>query len=149
MLRRCASLDVSSCVRILCVLVACNCMVLMWAILVYNLLQRVYPLSWVYRIHLRLATESFGNLPWSIERWNIMFCWTLLCVLGILLTFSLVKTDENCLIRICAFPLLLFIKCPRSFSGATPMFSCFLDLTYFQKGFVLFFSIPSSIAEFI
>jgi hypothetical protein len=60
-----------------------------------------------------------------------MFCWILLCVLGILLTFSLVKTDENCLIRICAFSLLLFIRCPRSFSGATPMLSCFLDLTYF------------------
>jgi hypothetical protein len=78
-----------------------------------------------------------------------MFYWTLLCVLGILLTFTLVKTDENCLIRICAFSSLLFIRCPRSFSGAIPMLSCFLDLTYFQKGFVLFFSIPSSIAEFI
>ena len=44
-----------------------------------------------------------------------MFCWTFLCVLGILLTFSLVKTDENCLIRICAFSFLLFIRCPRSF----------------------------------
>ena len=60
-----------------------------------------------------------------------MFYWILLCVLGILLTFSLVKTDKNCLIRICAFSLLLFIRCPRSFSGATPMLSCFLDLTYF------------------
>ena len=78
-----------------------------------------------------------------------MFCWTLLCVLGILLTFSLVKTDENCLIRICAFSLLLFIRCPHSFSGATLMLSCFLDLTYFQKGLVLFSSVPSSIAEFI
>jgi fumarate reductase subunit D len=32
-----------------------------------------------------------------------MFCWIILCVLGILLTFSLVKTDELFLIRICAF----------------------------------------------
>ena len=55
MLRRCASLNVSSCVRILCVLVAY--MVPMWAILVYNFLQRVYPFSWIYRIHLRLTSH--------------------------------------------------------------------------------------------
>jgi hypothetical protein len=59
--------------------------------------------------------------------WNYMmigmFYLILLCVLGIFLTFSLVKTDENCLIRICTFSLLLFIRCPRSFSGATPMLS--------------------------
>ena len=63
--------------------------------------------------------------------------------------FSLVQTDENSLIRIRAFSLLLFIRCPRSFNGATPKLSCFLDLTYFQNGIVLFLAIPSSIAEYI
>jgi hypothetical protein len=142
MLRRCASLNVSSCVHILCVLVAY--MVPMWAILVYNFLQHVYPLSW-YRIHLCLAShlevyhgllnvgiwwlmQGSGGLhivlglylvccldpmPWrglfsaEVLLLRLVWFWCLECFvgffLGILLTFSLVKTDENCLIRICAF----------------------------------------------
>jgi hypothetical protein len=32
-------------------------MVPMWVILVYNFLQRVYPLSWIYRRHLCLASH--------------------------------------------------------------------------------------------
>ena len=69
MLRRCASLHVSSCVRILCVLVA-----YMLAILVYYFLQRVYPLSWIYRYSVVLRENMKCYLPFQlIGNWSKLF----------------------------------------------------------------------------
>ena len=41
-----------------------------------------------------------------------------------------------------ALPVLSLTSLPFAFSGATPILSCFFDLMYFQKGFVLFSSSP-------
>ena len=60
---------------------------------------------------------------------------------------SLVKTDWNCLINISAFSLLLVTSWTPCVSGDTPMFSCFLDLMYFQKGFELLLWSPSLIVD--
>ena len=70
-------------------------------------------------------------------------------VFGSVLFNSLVNTDLNWFISMCAFRLLSFTSCSLLFSGDTPMLSCFRDLTYFQNGFELLFWCPSIIVSFI
>ena len=58
--------------------------------------------------------------------------------------FFLVNTDLNWSRRSWALILLSVSRLEPCLSGATPMFSCLFDLTYDQKGFVLFHARPSS-----
>ena len=57
---------------------------------------------------------------------------------------SIVKTDWNCFTSMFALLLLSLTILFPDFSGAIPKESCFLDLTYFQNGFVLLLFSPSS-----
>ena len=62
---------------------------------------------------------------------------------------SFVKTDWNGFTRISAFPLLSLIILLPDLNGAIPKESCFLDLTYFQNGFVLLLLRPSKMLLFM
>ena len=67
----------------------------------------------------------------------------LLDIFGMIQSVIFVNTDWNCSTRISALPLESDIRLPFCLRGDTPILSCFLHFTYFQKGLELLLSSPS------
>ena len=91
-----------------------------------------------------MSFRSFASPALLTVMFDMLFLMNLF-VVGRMVVFTVVKTDWNCLTRISALSFASLNNLPWSFSGATPMESCFLDLMYFQNGFELLFCRPSII----